>query len=863
MSKIKLQLIVLFLIGLSRFSAFAQYGDLPSDKIPPGGWPDLSWVDPGGWTTVNVNNNGLPANDNTLDASIIVKSIVDSGSGRRIIKFPEGNYYFKTSMALETGNIRLVGDGDNKTKFILDGPSSESLKLSIGGSSSGVFTDITSNSIRGSQTISVSDASNIQVNDFIELTRDNVLGQVVWVTGKSGNVLTLDMKLGVDFGPQVNGKVQKLNMAENVGVEKIQFRRLRRNGTKGSVNMAFPRVFNGYIKECFSRFGGNVHFSTGGSRNVFFSRNRFHSAFDYGGGGNGYGIAFGGNSTRIYVFDNKAWNLRHHIILANSANHAVVAYNSTDSPNGTKNDIIVHGSSAHNNLFESNMCVNTGSDQRSDPNRGAYQGLYNTYFRNKVSDKILGQAPDDVGNFNPTDYIVVGNIVKRLDLGAVLNRFVGLNRVKGIIKNGALNANSEIPNSLYADSKPTFLGNKPWPLFGPGVTDYGSGNTLPAADRSKKIGSSPGPGPGPSGPIYEAENLGRTSNGATTSLGSLGTWVNLNANGNGPWVEFTIPNVSPGTYDIEVDIAKFNNGGVAQTSVEGSDLGGTVDFYSNGNSGDPVNLGSQNFSNTGDKKVRFTVIGKNAASTGFKIAIDKIILTPTGSNNGQLYRIENKSFGRWIKNDNGTNISIAATSNTGNKTQWIKVPTTDGYFRLESESDGKWLKTLSGDDVGLASQTNTGARIEWREVTTSDGYVRLENRETNTWLQGTETNSVRHVANTNGGTKTEWKFIQVPTSLNARILSLENSELVQSIQIYPNPSSYLLHIKIHEQYQGKFQNLEIYDMHGRKVVEGINVNIVNHNLTIPIATLPPGNYVIKAMTKDGRLFSKLFFRENR
>lgn len=125
---------------------------------------------------------------------------------------------------------------------------------------------------------------------------------------------------------------------------------------------------------------------------------------------------------------------------------------------------------------------------------------------------------------------------------------------------------------------------------------------------------------------YQAEDLSRSSAGATTSLNNAGNGVNLNANSTNDWIEFTIPVVLNGTYDVVVHINKFANAGKAQASVEGSNLGGEIDFYNGSSTPRRVVIGSVYFPGSGDKVIRFTVTGKNASASGFKLGFDSINL---------------------------------------------------------------------------------------------------------------------------------------------------------------------------------------------------------------------------------------------
>lgn len=178
------------------------------------------------------------------------------------------------------------------------------------------------------------------------------------------------------------------------------------------------------------------------------------------------------------------------------ANHCVISYNSAEPdynyPYGG-NDLNLHGYSSHNNLFEGNMGKDVASDGRADEGSKAYMGLYNTYFRNRLTGRMEVVGPDMIGNFPPKHYTLVGNVANDntyINGGKVnddpVDTYQGANKVGGSIQWGALNSSSGIPTSLYLATKPGFLGSKPWPLFGPEVgSDWGMYNTLPAYNRLK------------------------------------------------------------------------------------------------------------------------------------------------------------------------------------------------------------------------------------------------------------------------------------------------------------------------------------------------------------------------------------------
>lgn len=93
------------------------------DYVPPGGFPDTTWSDPSNWgetilqwlqtedfiasaVEIDVTENSLPADDDSIDASVAIAAILDtvSISSRRVLVFPAGIYYFNSTLKI----VRLM-----------------------------------------------------------------------------------------------------------------------------------------------------------------------------------------------------------------------------------------------------------------------------------------------------------------------------------------------------------------------------------------------------------------------------------------------------------------------------------------------------------------------------------------------------------------------------------------------------------------------------------------------------------------------------------------------------------------------------------------------------------------------------------
>jgi hypothetical protein len=497
------RLLACLLIVVALPAAYGQYGDITTTNIPPSGWTNTSWGDPGGWTTINVTQNDLPANRSDIDAAQKIREIIAATSGRRILFFPAGTYYFKSNLVIRTGDLRLRGAGNTSTTFRISAASSANASITFEGNGEQTEVDVTNEPIRTAQTANVPNGSVFDVGNTVEIYNKGGSfaagqyneAQIMTITGISGNTLTLDFKFGISFNS--NPKIRKLSMLQNVGFE--SFNVVRDNSTSsGTPNLGMNFVLNGYVKAVESAFCQGSHIAITGCRRVVVENNTCYDGFDFGGGGNGYGVLVNRNSTRVRITNNKLWNLRHHIILARGANHCVVSYNSTESEyrntgggGTTVPDLDLHGFDPHNNLFEGNNGYTLASDSRSDANANSIIGRYNSFFRNRLTNTYFIDDASTVGNRLPFRFIVVGNCF-RYQPGVITGteHFIGNNyQIQGdVLRPGDLTSTSNVPTSLYFSGKPQFLSGKPWPVFGPGVGSggtYGKDNSVPAYDRAR------------------------------------------------------------------------------------------------------------------------------------------------------------------------------------------------------------------------------------------------------------------------------------------------------------------------------------------------------------------------------------------
>jgi polygalacturonase len=131
---------------------------------------------------------------------------------------------------------------------------------------------------------------------------------------------------------------------------------------------------------------------------------------------------------------------------------------------------------------------------------------------------------------------------------------------------------------------------------------------------------------------FEAESITYAATGATASVqtdtnSSGGKWVELAATGaTSQYIDYTVTKVPAGTYQVQMEWKGNTSRGILQLSVDGTNLGSTLDQYSATQVYPTTPFGTVTFTSTGNHDIRLTVTGKNTASSNYYLSADKFTL---------------------------------------------------------------------------------------------------------------------------------------------------------------------------------------------------------------------------------------------
>jgi len=133
------------------------------------------------------------------------------------------------------------------------------------------------------------------------------------------------------------------------------------------------------------------------------------------------------------------------------------------------------------------------------------------------------------------------------------------------------------------------------------------------------------PTPQPTVFEFDAQSLSYITSGAVAVLQNdstypSGHWLALEATATNQWIEYTIPDIPAGTYDIQMAWKGNNDRGIITFALDGTVLGNPLDQYSSGETYPTTDYGIVTFTNSGNHTILLTAVGKNPSSSSYWIS---------------------------------------------------------------------------------------------------------------------------------------------------------------------------------------------------------------------------------------------------
>lgn len=502
-SKIKtinLQIAVCLIFAIfTYFNAFSQ--TLPANRVVDwskagvqGGIPQVTTVYNVTTTTPALVADGVTDNTANLQALLNDNTTYPSPC---VFYFPAGTYIFKSTVFLTSGRV-LRGESPLNTMFHFNLGNVNVHCIDIVSRTAGTLTSVTAGSSKGSTSITVADGNLFQAGNWAQIKQSNdaaimgtnnpidwntswsaeSVGQLFRITAVAGNVLTLDRPLRFDYYAPQGGtlRARTLQAIENVGFENLKVKRVKNQSTASGYTFFFNYAANCWIKNIESDSTLTAHVLIEQSTNLTVRDSYFHRAYNYGGGGNGYGVGAALHCGDILVENNLFQRLRHATLVSSGASGNVFAYNYSIDPiwdlAGIPSDVSLHGHYPFMNLFEGNIVQKVANSDYWGPS-----GPGNTLFRNRIeSNDIINM--DNASNQNYIGNELLGSY--KFDIRSGTGLIIHGNNLGGTVSYDPTYGTT-LSNSMYLTEKPAFFGNLNWPAFGPPNTI--NTGTIPAKQR--------------------------------------------------------------------------------------------------------------------------------------------------------------------------------------------------------------------------------------------------------------------------------------------------------------------------------------------------------------------------------------------
>jgi len=408
--------------------------------------------------------------------------------------------------------------------------------------------------------------------------------------------------------------------------------------------------------------------------------------------------------------------------------------------------------------------------------------------------------------------------------------------------------------------------------YGFGVSLSGDGSTVALGGRLSNVNGTS------SGQVRVYENQG-------------GTWVQVGGNINGQAGEVFGISLSLSTDGSILAIGAPGN-------AENGALSGAFRVFEN-QSGTWTQIGQEINGDNGDDR-----FGRNISLSGDGsiVAVGAQMFDGNGLTNNGLCRVFENQGGTWVQvgqdifgeasgdnsgvvsiSENGTIVAIGALNNNDNGTS-------SGHVRIYENQNGTWVQigqdidgeTANDNSGRFVSLSNSGSIVAIGSILNNDngqntGHARVFRNDGGNWIQvgvdidgegafdnagvvsiSGDGNTLAVGAARNDDNGTDAGHVRV-FSLDA-LLSVEDTQLISSIDIFPNPASGIVNIS---NPQGvALDRIAIYDITGRLVRE-LNPSQTAETQSIDITNLSDGLYMIILSVNNSTVVNRLVVANRR
>ena len=303
------------------------------------------------------------------------------------------------------------------------------------------------------------------------------LAQIITITNITEEGISIDTPLRLNYYLELNPRIRKITPVENAGVENLSIERIDPSTDSA---IGFENALNSWVKDCKSYMASRGHIWVNHSRFITVQGTEVSHGFNYGSGGNGYGMVAGNMAVDCLYIDNILHDLRHSMMAKKGSNGNVFAYNYSHTRRRTPLDkplicdISLHGHYPYQNLFEGNIVEYIDIADHWGP-----IGPDTTFFRNQVLTYI--KVRDHSHHMR-----IIGNVL----IEGTIQPNITVHHTS-LLENITLSKpdhkdptdEAPLPASIYFTQKPDFWGDLPWPSIGPG-TDLTQKIRIPAPKRA-------------------------------------------------------------------------------------------------------------------------------------------------------------------------------------------------------------------------------------------------------------------------------------------------------------------------------------------------------------------------------------------